>query len=559
MVPGGARADHGPGPTGTTRREFLASAAAATLLTTTGRFADASSGGPRVALVVGNDRYPTAPLANAAHDARGVAGLLTRAGFDVDLRIDARRAELIAAAERLAESARRPGTSFAFFYFAGHGVQLDWRNYLLPVDARVDSADDLPGQGFELSALLSGLGRAKGRTYVVILDACRDDPFGSGFRTGQPGLSQFDAPPGGLVAFSTAPGRVAADAAGPSGRGGLYTGYLLRELDVPGVRIEDALKRVRLAVRLASRGAQVPWESTSLEADVVLVPAARRATAAEIEAEFERELAAWNRVKVSDDVRDWIGYLREWPGGKFTEIAQGRLARLAARDELARAAAERAPAPPAGAEQPRALVIGAGAALPALLAASPNPNSAGTYPLARAYAIGDEVVYRRTDPVYGGPESLLRLQVTRVEEDRDRVEFNEGQLVIDLMGNMLVSEGERFEPRSQVVPAVIQVGYAWTTRFSRLRDGARIDGYYEFRVVARERLEFAFGSSEAFRIEGIGYDSTGTRRRIRHWIVPGLNFSLRSDVEVVDGRSLRVRHAERRDLVSCRQERWLPA
>ena len=205
----------------TSRRAFLRSLAALSIGAVPGPIAAATRDPSRVALVVGNDAYPAAPLANAVNDANAVAALLEKAGFGVERRVNATRSELVAAAGRYVEAAARSEISLALFYYAGHGAQLDWRNYLLPVDARVDTASDLPAQGVDMGSLLVRLGRAKGRSYVVILDACRDNPFGPSFRPSQPGLSQFDAPPGGLLAFSTAPGSVAADAATASGRAGL--------------------------------------------------------------------------------------------------------------------------------------------------------------------------------------------------------------------------------------------------------------------------------------------------------------------------------------------------
>ena len=275
-----------------TRREFLRLGAALALAPGVVLPAGAAADPSRIALVVGNDAYPGAPLGNAVNDAKAMAGLLERAGFGVDLRTNADRVTLFDATKRFAESAQRNEAKLVFFYYAGHGAQLDWRNYLLPVDARVNTAADLPAQCLDLASLLTGLAQAKGRTFVIVLDACRDNPFGGAFRPAQKGLSQFDAPPSSLLAFSTAPGSVAADAIGSGGQSGLYAEHLVRELGAPATRLEDALKRVRLAVRIASKGAQVPWESTSLESDVFLFPQARKLSEAELEAQMRRELEA---------------------------------------------------------------------------------------------------------------------------------------------------------------------------------------------------------------------------------------------------------------------------
>jgi hypothetical protein len=566
-----------------TRREFLQLGATAALAPGLVLPAGAAADPSRLALVVGNDAYTGAPLGNAVNDAKAMAGLLGKAGFGVDLRTNADRGTLLDATKRFAEAAAASEAKLVFFYYAGHGAQLDWRNYLLPVDARVNTSADLPAQCLDLASLLTALARAKGRTFVIVLDACRDNPFGASYRPAQKGLSQFDAPPSSLLAFSTAPGSVAADAAGSGGQSGLYAEHLVRELGMPATRLEDALKRVRLAVRIASKGAQVPWESTSLEGDVFLFPTARKLSEAELEAEIQRDLEAWNRTKGSKDTKDWIAYLREHPSGRFAEIAQTRLAYFAARNEAARvpvqvavvpaqpppaapaalpaqAAAPAVAASPAAAEaRPREeaqLVVPESGPAPVLMRPSANPNSAGSYAIGREYTVGDEVVYLQSDPVYGGPTRRLAWRITKVDLDADRVEINDGFIVIDAMGNAVVWQGSVFEPRLQGEPALVQLGVRWASRYTRTRDGTRQDAYYDFRVAARERLTLPCGEFEAFRVEGEGFDQRGTRRTLVQWIVPGLNYSLRSESTMHDPRSLRVTYAERREMVSCRQMRW---
>ena len=570
------------------RRRLLQLGAAAALAPGIALPARAAADPSRLALIVGNDAYAGAPLANAANDAKAMAGLLEKAGFGVDLRTNADRATLLEATKRFAEAARGGDAKLVFFYYAGHGAQLDWRNYLLPVDAKVNTAADLPAQCLDLASLLGGLAQAKGKTFVIVLDACRDNPFGGAYRPPQKGLSQFDAPPGSLLAFSTAPGSVAADLAVGGGRSGLYAEHLVRELGVPATRLEDALKRVRLAVRVASNGAQVPWESTSLESDVFLFPEARKLSEAELEVQIRRELEAWDRVKGSKETADWVAFVREYPSGRFSEIAQARLAYFAARDEAARApvqvAAAPAPPPPSASPAPPAhdatqaasvpsaiqadtrpreeaqLVVAPGREFPLLMRPTGNPNSAGTYEIGRRYSVGDEVVYLQSDPVYGGATKTLAWRITKVDLDADRVELNGGFIVLDSMGNPLVWDGATYGPRFQAVPSEVQLGRRWTTNFVFTRGAESNDSYYDYVVAARERVKLPFGEVEAFRIDGEGFNRRyGTRLSIRHWLVPGVNYSLRTDMRRYDGRSMRVVYAELREMVSCRQMRWRQA
>jgi uncharacterized caspase-like protein len=148
----------------------------------------------RLALVVGNNAYASSPLDNATNDARAIAEMLQRAGFDVDLKLDTTRQTLIAAIDTFGKRVAGPEVELALFYYAGHGVQIDWRNYLLPVDVAIRSADDVKGQCIDLGRLLAHLAKAKGKSHVVILDACRNNPFGASYRPARPGKPVRRAP-----------------------------------------------------------------------------------------------------------------------------------------------------------------------------------------------------------------------------------------------------------------------------------------------------------------------------------------------------------------------------
>ena len=288
---------------------------------------------PRVGLVIGNTKYADAPLRNAGNDAKAIGGELQRVGFKVNLLLDAGRAQMAGAIQSFTNELAK-AQSVGLFYYAGHGAQLAWRNYLIPVDAVIDKLDDMRDKALELNGLLQGLLKAHNPMNVIILDACRDNPFGNKVLTEQKGLSQFDAPPGSLLAYATSPGNTAADGEGDNG---LYTENLLRELGAPEAKIEDVFMRVRLAVRRRSEGRQIPWESTSLEEDFYFRPPkqVRKLSEAELEKQFEEELAGWEKIKDSTEAAPIEEYLRRYPSGKFSELAQFRLNRLVARRETA--------------------------------------------------------------------------------------------------------------------------------------------------------------------------------------------------------------------------------
>ena len=294
---------------------------------------------PRLALIIGNTKYVEAPLKNPANDARAIAGELQKTNFKVNLLLDAGRAQMAEAiASFSADLAKTKGVGM--FYYAGHGAQLAWRNYLIPVDAVIEKLEDMRAKTIELSSLLEGMTKAKNPMNVIMLDACRDNPFGTKVPTEQKGLSQFDAPPGSLLAYATSPGNTASDG---DGANGLYTENLLREIKVPEAKIEDVLKRVRLAVRRKSEGQQIPWESTSLEDDFYFLPPQhiRKLSEAELEKTFNEELAIWEKIKTSQDPEPLENYLRAYPSGKFSELAQYRLDRALAEKEAKHAEAQR--------------------------------------------------------------------------------------------------------------------------------------------------------------------------------------------------------------------------
>lgn len=220
--------------------------------------------GQRLALVIGNAAYREGALANPVNDARAMAAALRDAGFTVMLHTDLDQRRMTQAVRDFGDALRKSG-GVGLFYFAGHGVQIKGRNYLVPVGADIQREDEVTYAALDAQAVLDKMEAAGNGTNVLILDACRNNPFARSFRSAGAGLAQMEAPVGTLVAFATAPGMVASDGTGSNG---LYTQNLLEAMRKPGLKIEDVFKQVRVAVRKASAGKQVPWESTSLEGDL---------------------------------------------------------------------------------------------------------------------------------------------------------------------------------------------------------------------------------------------------------------------------------------------------
>ncbi len=218
--------------------------------------------GPRVALVIGNSKYTHAgALANPVNDARDMREAMQRMGFSVVFVEDASRNQMLQAIERFGNSLS-PKTHALVFY-AGHGMQVKGENYLLPVDANPKTESEVELESVNLARIMAKLETAAVK--IVVLDACRNDPFKRSFRsTGRGGLAGVDAPAGTLIAYATAPGQVADDGAG---RNSPYSGALLKALQAPNLRVEDVFKRVRRDVAAVTRNQQIPWESSSLVGD----------------------------------------------------------------------------------------------------------------------------------------------------------------------------------------------------------------------------------------------------------------------------------------------------
>jgi len=219
----------------------------------------------RIALVIGNSDYSSGSLPNPANDAKLIGDALTSLGFDVIARRNADQITMKRAIQEFGSRLESAGPgAVGLFYYAGHGLQLSGRNYLIPTTARIDREGDVEIEAVSADWVIEQMRYARNRLNIVILDACRNNPFTRSMRSVDHGLATMDAPAGILIAYSTAPGAVAADG---TGRNSPYTEALthaMREMHEP---VEQVFKHVRVGVMTATSGKQVPWESSSLTGD----------------------------------------------------------------------------------------------------------------------------------------------------------------------------------------------------------------------------------------------------------------------------------------------------
>jgi type VI secretion system VasD/TssJ family lipoprotein len=227
----------------------------------------------RVALVIGNGQYRDAPLANPENDARLIATTMRGLGFEVELHTNLKARDF---KKVLRDFGRRmdDDDSASVFFYAGHGMQIERRNYLLPVDLNLRDEGEIKDEAIDLEdALLSRIDRVRSRARIFIIDACRDNPFAAKTRAVRSagGLAEMAAP-GALIAFSAAPGRTAED--GPPGTNSIYSRHLAQEMRTEGIEVEEMLKNVRVKVLRETRERQIPWVNTSMVVNFVFNPGA---------------------------------------------------------------------------------------------------------------------------------------------------------------------------------------------------------------------------------------------------------------------------------------------
>ena len=245
----------------------------------------------RYALVLANEAYENKALTNILNDARAISRTLQQLGFDVTSGLDQTRSGMFSALRTFRDKLT-PGC-IALVYYSGHGAQVGGENYLIPVNNRgLEKASDLPDEAMPLGRILDALGKSDGQLNLIILDACRDNPFpGAKSLGGDKGLAVVSRNVSGtLIAFAASPGEVASS--NPTGKNSLFTEELVKNLPKPGLRLEDVFLTTRKAVRERSGGKQIPQEYGSLESVVFLAGGATNSPVASNSSEIKLSATA---------------------------------------------------------------------------------------------------------------------------------------------------------------------------------------------------------------------------------------------------------------------------
>jgi|GEM_PF-1087409 len=273
------------------------------------------------ALVIGNSAYTTARLINPVNDAKDIAYILSKLGFKVTLKTNATQRVMERAIRDFGRNLRKGGVGL--FYFAGHGIQVKGSNYLIPIGAVLESEGDIKYEAVDAGLVLAKMEDAGNGLNIVILDACRNNPFSRSFRSAETGLAKMDAPRGSILAYATAPGSIAADG---TGRNGLYTAKLLKHMVTPNLKIEEVFKRVRIDVASDSGNKQTPWESSSLMGDFYFTTSRGIKVTAKNQGLKENqknsaEMLFWESVRDSQDIKQYQLYIDQFPNGTYTNLA----------------------------------------------------------------------------------------------------------------------------------------------------------------------------------------------------------------------------------------------
>jgi formylglycine-generating enzyme required for sulfatase activity len=315
----------------------------------------ATAADARVALVIGNGAYEDAPLRNPVNDARAMAEALRGAGFEVIYGQDLNQRQMQRAISEFGRKIKPGGV--ALFFFAGHGMQVRGQNFIIPIGAELKSEPDVRLEAINVEVVMDQVTAARSRVNFMVLDACRNNPFERRFRGSPAGLASIDAPEGTLIAYATAPGKVASDGAGANG---LYTSELLKAIRSPGLRVEDVFKQTRSRVSRQTNGEQVPWEASSLTGDFYFSPPADKPAESSTTAPSAPaapqvmvqlgstpnrnvpsetsiyELSFWESIKGSDNPADYQAYLEAFPNGRFAPLARLRAERSPGAETVAR-------------------------------------------------------------------------------------------------------------------------------------------------------------------------------------------------------------------------------
>ncbi len=303
----------------------------------------ASIANSRQALIFGIDQYAHLPdLENAGRDAQAISDQLTALGFEVILRLNPNQRQVYRSLRDFENRLSEGGTGVVFF--AGHGIQSDGRNYLIPADAQVEIEDDLEAEAIDAGRILESMARAGNPLNILILDACRDNPLPKRTRSASRGLTITSIPSGAkgtAILYAAGEGQVAQD--GPSGGHGVFTEALLEALSTPNQKLEEVIKQVTKSVLQRTNGRQRPWSLSSIQGDfyfnfkIVIDTQDITPTPAPATSRTDVARDVWQAIKESENLDLLTNFSTRFSDTPYAMAAEVRIAMLSVDDEPAKA------------------------------------------------------------------------------------------------------------------------------------------------------------------------------------------------------------------------------
>ena len=291
----------------------------------------------RYALIIGNAGYGNAigSLKNPANDAAAMASSLEQKGFTVTHLQDASKRQMEDAFRHFSKQLRL--NAVGLFFFAGHAIELEGENYLIPIGAHIEDEVDAKYEAVSVGRLLDNMDRAGNGLNLVVLDACRNNPYSRRFRSAKRGLTMMYPASGTMILYATEPGNVAADG---EGQNGVFTEHLLRAIDTPGLSVEEAFKKTAIEVKEVTQGKQIPWyeglilgQFTFVPTSVVAAPLSSAPSRQVIspavsQQSSSHEMLFWQSVESKPTLAGYKAYLTTYPDGLFSTLAKARVAEL---------------------------------------------------------------------------------------------------------------------------------------------------------------------------------------------------------------------------------------
>ncbi len=273
----------------------------------------------RLALIIGNSDYDITPLKNPVNDANDMAETLKLLDFEVTLKLDLDAPGMSRAVDDFKKKLSQQ-KSIGFFYYAGHGVQIDGTNYLIPVNSDIGDEVDVQYKSTPAGSVLAKMQSVNQGLNIIVLDACRNNPFPSTVRSASRGLARKNAPDGSIIIYSTAPGTVAEDG---RGRNGTFTEHFMKHLKEPGLSLSTTIRRTRRGVKAATNNRQVPWDSSNLtEDEYILLPKVVEVDQKRLEGE------AWIEALMVNTPAKIQSFIERFPQGVYIDAAKLRLDEL---------------------------------------------------------------------------------------------------------------------------------------------------------------------------------------------------------------------------------------